>query len=136
MWIGVIVMIATMTSWVRIKIPAPLATAGDQPRPGGLFFGGPILGEPIVSWVAAAAILRASWSGSGRSITHSTRPAAPYATPASRNGPAKGGIPRFSASVPMRPTRLGPTTAPTVVATSTVLTARPLLDGAARSAPA
>src|SRR5215218_3690628 len=102
-----------------IMIPAPLATGHDHRRGSGATSGpvdadDPVMASPVRA-DCAAAMLRASSSGSGRSISHSTRPADAYAAAASRNGPASGGNPSSLASVPVRLTRLGPTMAPTAV---------------------
>src|SRR5512133_640701 len=138
MWIGVIVMIATMINWVRIMMPAPLATAHDQLR---WDCDAAVNREGVVPSFAvwddsARARLRASTSGSGRKNNHSTTAPATYATAASMNGPDRAGEPILVAKAPVILTRLGPRIAPTAVATRTMLTARPRRDGAARSAPA
>src|SRR5829696_788092 len=141
MWIGVMVMIATMINCVKIRMPAPLATAQDHVRPEWDRRGTSAIGpDGAAAWprprCGPAAMLRASSSGSGRSKSHSTTAAEAYAAAASRNGPARAGIPIWIARVPVALTRLGPAMAPTAVATRTMLTARPRRDGAARSAPA
>src|SRR5215207_3395069 len=136
------VMIATMINCVKIMMPAPLARAHDHRRdPDSLATAGAVdPDDPAAAWSfrddLAAAMLRASSSGSGRNRTQSTTPAAAYAAAPSRNGPASGGMPTAVARAPVRLTRLGPMIAPMAVATSTMLTARPRRLGAARSAPA
>src|SRR5512132_1683438 len=115
MWIGVIVMIATMINWVRIMMPAPPASAHDQVLrdlaapanvdrcPRSLFPGDD----------TAAALLFASSRGSGLSRSQSTTAPDTYARAASMNGPARVGTPRLPATAPVTSTRLGPRIAPT-----------------------
>ena len=99
MWIGVMVMIATMINCVRIMMPAPLARAHDHRRdPDSLATAGAVDPDDPPAALSlrddfSAAMLRASSSGSGRNRTQSTTPAAAYAAAASMNGPASGGTP-------------------------------------------
>src|SRR5215212_3479821 len=119
-------------------MPAPLASGHDQPGWGlgtAVFPDNPVPASASRD-DASAARLRASSRGSGRNSSHSTRAPEQYARLASFNGPARAGKPISVATLPVALTRLGPRIAPTAVATSTMLTARPRRDGAARSAPA
>lgn len=70
MWIGVIVITATITSCVTIITTTPAVTAGDHCRATAGR-------SPSGAGSAPAARLRASRSGSGRSRTHRTTAASP-----------------------------------------------------------
>src|SRR6476659_2223394 len=131
MWIGVIVMIATMINWVRIMIPAPAASAHDHVLPDSTA-APEVSGRPVglpAGDDRAAALLCASSRGSGLSRSQSTTAPDTYARTASMKGPARAGTPKLPATAPVSSTRLGPRIAPTAVAISTMLTARPRREG-------
>ncbi len=93
------------------------------------------VGRPAAGSAAAAAC-RASSSGSGRSSTCTTTAATSIEAAPTANGPVSTGRPTASAARPAGPLRLGPATAPTVVAQTTTDSARPRERGSARSVAA
>lgn len=130
---GVMVMIATIATWVRTMTVVPTMMPRDAALDTATGAAWRCSGVAALSWSAMA---RASRNGSGRSHTSSTRPAAMYATAASRNGPARAGMPMLVASSPMGVTTFGPATAPMVVDTMARLTEVARRFGVARSVPA
>ncbi len=135
MWSGVMIITVTIAAWAQAIATTAAPTAGtsrttatkrphDRPRGSG-----PALGTtPAVSWA------RSSGSGRSRHDTHpaaTTRTTAPMAKP-----PVSSGTPMERATAAPTPVRLGPATAPTVVAHTTTDRARARCSSVARSVAA
>ncbi len=131
---GVIVITPVITICVVTMTAAPAYSAdrGSVAAPDSATW----TPSPAGAAASASATRRASRYGSGRSSSWKQIPAAPNATAASRNGPASTGMPSVFARSPSGVIRLGPATAPSVVAASETLIARPRRCGSARSVPA
>ncbi len=155
MWIGVIVITATITICVStIAAAASWTPPGDDGCAGTCSLAASASASALTSPSAASA----SGGGAGMRARRvlglrrrlpprdQQRVGAQLQLQHDRGGRVGGrreqerageaGIPSCSATWPIASTRLGPATAPTVVATSTMLTARPRRAGSARSAPA
>jgi hypothetical protein len=91
---------------------------------------------PVGAVVGISALALATSSGSGRSITPTTTAASTMPIEASANGPVSSGMPSRSAKAPAGPVRLGPATAPIVVAQTTVESDWARRSAAARSVAA
>ena len=130
---GVITITATIAAWAPDR-PTTAASSTGRSRTAATTRPHEV---PDTTPVAASpARLRASRSGSGRIRSQMTRAASSMPTLPMANGPVSSGIPSPSATVAESPVRLGPTTAPIVVAHTTVESARARVCALARSVAA
>ncbi len=132
---GVITITAIITAWARASVVIPVATpvrVRITSRTRDHFVPVSTTGAPPVSTTAS----RATRSGSGRRNTMITTAEASMPTTPNMNGPVNGGSPRFAATSPAKPVRLGPATAPMVVAHTTSESALARRCGLARSVAA
>ena len=130
---GVIAMIAIITPCARASAATPAATPGRE-RTTSRTRGQDRVVRVVTPRDRAAS--RATSRGSGRSRTATTSAAASMPAAANTNGPVRLGRPRDRPARPAAPVRLGPATAPTVVAQTTIDSARARFSGRARSVAA
>ena len=152
-------MTPTMTAWAPTTAASARIAAGawrtarnpraSEPPAGAAPAGGPAGWAPA-GWApgncvsvggastgsACAASCRASMSGSGRSPARSRPQARTSPAPEMTNGPAMGGSPRLWPTTAPGWIRLGPATAPMVMAQTTADRERPRCSGSARSTAA
>ncbi len=133
MWTGVMLITPTMTAWATRDRDEPeqRQTANDASLPSS-----PGRRSGRGDARPRSNPTRATTSGSGRSHTATTRPPSTNEAIEKTNGPLSSGRCSQVAVRPPTPLRFGPATAPTVVAHTTVDSARPRPPSVAQSVAA
>ena len=130
MWSGVITITMIIAAWAPAITTIAAISSGRSRTTVSAFL------HDVCETTGTSAAWRASWRGSGRNATNSTRPAARMPTVPTAKGPVSSGNDSCWAVQTPSPVRLGPATAPIVEAHTTIDSARARECASARSVAA